>query len=80
MEQLHVCPECKYILSDKWDAIWLMKSILARREKIKVYIEKRIIDPDEDSDLTPIYKFLNIENYCCRQHILTQTNMRDTVV
>lgn len=79
MEQMHRCPECGYPLSDKWDAIWHMKELLAKKNKSKVHIDKKIINPSEDENLLPIYKFLKIDRYCCRTHILTQINMRDVV-
>jgi DNA-directed RNA polymerase subunit N (RpoN/RPB10) len=37
------------------------------KQKFACHVDKRAIDPDQDTNLTPIFEALRIEKYCCRK-------------
>jgi DNA-directed RNA polymerase subunit N (RpoN/RPB10) len=78
MEQPHRCFECGCPLGNYWTAIAYMKEVLALADSDNnnTHIDKKIIDPDQNDSILPIYQFLNIDIYCCRTHILGETTMR----
>ncbi len=65
--EIMACYQCGATISDKWEAFKYLQDITMRKmEKGKTHVDKRSIDPGQDSNLTPIFDALRIEKYCCR--------------
>ena len=74
-----LCPSCGYLLADKYDIY-----IKARDNKIKskygenVNMKKLDLDPEFEVLTNDILDALNITSICCRTHMITLTEFKDT--
>lgn len=74
--EITCCYECGAPISDKWEAFKFMQDMWMRnyydlKTVPKAHVDKRSIDPREDTNLIPIFEALRIEKYCCRAHFTT---------
>jgi DNA-directed RNA polymerase subunit N (RpoN/RPB10) len=75
------CFECGATISDKWEAFKFMQDLVIRKEDAsqtsRVHVDKRAIDPGQNSNLIPIFDALRIEKYCCRSKFTSSRIMSE---
>ena len=67
------CYECGSPI-DKYDAFLYMKNILLNETSKN---DNKFIDPELNQNLTPIFRALYIEKYCCRKIYTTAKSMQN---
>lgn len=77
-----VCLDCGYAVGSYYEAFVYMKEVLLSKstkslQVSAVHVDKKIIDPEVDENLIPIFNALKIKKYCCRGQLTTCRNMHD---